>query len=361
MNVVEITRTDDLMGLAPVWNQALASSGSDNVHSTFEWLSTWWKHFGEDKQLLVILVKEDDRLLGIAPLMIESVPRIKKLLPHRTIRFLGEGPSDYADFIINGDKAQVIGLILDHLRKRANRWDEIDLVEIREDSPNTESLVGEAAKRGFNPQIISGVNCCYLPLNQDWETYFSSLDKRHKTAINRVIRKAGREEGGIEFVRKHPPEDLDYLMDKIVEIHRQRSQVKERASLFETKEAFVREAVSSFAERGWTDLSTLEIGGKVAAYSLGFDYQNVVYIWNVAFDPTYKSFAPGLLTFRFLIENCMNNGHQEFDFMRGEEPYKEEWTKLTRRNYRITMTNPAFRSRILKGLLRLGEMGSVIE
>lgn len=356
MNVVEITKTDDLMRLVPVWNKALQSSGSGNVHSTFEWLSTWWKHFGQDKKLLVILVKESDRVVGIAPLMIESIPRIRGLMPHRTIRFLGEGPSDYADFIINGDRGQVIGLILDHLQKISNRWDEIDLAEIREDSPNVATLMDEALERNLKPQIIPGVNSCYLPLDQDWGTYFSSLGKRHKAAINRTIRKATREKGDLEFVRKHPSEDLDYLMNKIGEIHRQRSQVKGRNSLFETKEAFVREIVSSFAEQGQTDLSILKIGGKVAAYSLGFDYQKVVYIWNVAFDPAYKSFAPGLLTFRFLIEDCMNNGYQEFDFMRGEEPYKEEWTKLTRRNYRITMTNPAFRSRVLRGLLRLGEL-----
>lgn len=356
MKVVEVTRTDDLIDLAPVWNKALASAGSDNIHSTFEWLSAWWKYFGEDKQLLVILIKEDDRLLGIAPLMIESVPRIKGLLPHRTIRFLGEGPSDYADFIINEDRDQVIALILDHIQKRSNQWDEIDLAEIREDSPNTDILKREAAKRGFHPKTIHGVNCCYLPLNQDWESYFSSLGKRHKTNINRVIRKAEREAGGIEFTRKHPPEDLNSLLDKIVEIHRQRSQVKGRASFFETREAFVREVVSSFAEQGQTDLLTLQIGGKVAAYILAFDYHNVVYVWNVAFDPDYTPFAPGVLAFRFLIEDCMKNGYKEFDFMRGEEPYKEEWTKLTRRNYRITMTNPAFRSRALKTLLRLGEL-----
>ena len=65
-----ISESEDFESLSEVWDGLLRNSGDNNpIYLTHEWLSTWWKHFGEGKKLNVLLVEEEGQPIGIVPLM----------------------------------------------------------------------------------------------------------------------------------------------------------------------------------------------------------------------------------------------------------------------------------------------------
>src|SRR5450756_2678880 len=88
--------------LEPFWNRIVVQSAANTCHSTFEWLFTWWQHFGTDRRLLLLVVYEHDIPVGLAPLYAGN-----GTTEPRDLHFLGQGLSDYADFIIPLDRPDV--------------------------------------------------------------------------------------------------------------------------------------------------------------------------------------------------------------------------------------------------------------
>src|SRR5262245_32961357 len=97
LRVDKITNMEGLAGLRPVWNSLLAESASRTITLTWEWVTTWWEVFHEGRELRVLVVRENDEVLGIAPLL-RRVTRYEGLLHCRRLEFLGSG-EDEADEI----------------------------------------------------------------------------------------------------------------------------------------------------------------------------------------------------------------------------------------------------------------------
>ena len=63
--------TSDLASLRGPWTELAGQS--DNVFATYEWLSTWWRHFGRNRPLLLTTVRDDrGELIAILPLYLAT-------------------------------------------------------------------------------------------------------------------------------------------------------------------------------------------------------------------------------------------------------------------------------------------------
>jgi hypothetical protein len=70
LSVQILTEEFQLDQLENVWNKLLERSGSNTIFLTFEWISTWWKNFGAHHRLFIALVRKENEVIGIFPLMI---------------------------------------------------------------------------------------------------------------------------------------------------------------------------------------------------------------------------------------------------------------------------------------------------
>src|SRR5712692_8540819 len=100
---MEIQRIEDVEAfrrLRTEWNDLLAASDADCVFLTWEWLFTWWKHFGAGLRLAILAVRDRGELVGIAPLA------LRRRLGFPVLEFLGSGlvGSDYVDVIVRRDR-----------------------------------------------------------------------------------------------------------------------------------------------------------------------------------------------------------------------------------------------------------------
>jgi CelD/BcsL family acetyltransferase involved in cellulose biosynthesis len=103
MRITEVNNLNDFASLQDAWNDLLQRS-SHTVFSTYEWLFTWWRHFGNNRHLIILLAEEDNKLIGVAPLMysIHSVFGLRQ----GKIEFVGTGPVTNAAFIME-DRALI--------------------------------------------------------------------------------------------------------------------------------------------------------------------------------------------------------------------------------------------------------------
>ena len=92
MRVIEVNKYSDFLALEEKWQDVLEKCNYYTVFSTWEWLSIWWKHFGKGKRLVLLLAEENDKIVGIAPLMY-SVHKMFGLRMGK-IEFIGTPDSD---------------------------------------------------------------------------------------------------------------------------------------------------------------------------------------------------------------------------------------------------------------------------
>ena len=97
-----------------------------------------------------------------------------------------------------------------------------------------------------------------------------------------------------------------------------------------------------FAQQGRLDLITLELDGRILAFSLGVTHGNR-FTWLItAHDPEYAKYFPGELILVYLLESVFERGDiEEFDFTRGEESYKYKWADSERYNMRLLAARPS--------------------
>jgi CelD/BcsL family acetyltransferase involved in cellulose biosynthesis len=113
-----ITEESEFLALEHIWNPLLQRSGADSIFLTFEWLSTWWRHFGQGNQLFVMVIKNQGLIVGLIPLM------ITKRQGFRQLTMIGGITSDFKDFIIADyeDRKSVIEAILNAIITKKS-WD----------------------------------------------------------------------------------------------------------------------------------------------------------------------------------------------------------------------------------------------
>src|SRR5450756_1123460 len=180
--------------LEPFWNQLVAGSIANTCHSTFEWLFTWWKYFGADRRLLLIATYEDSVPVGLAPLYVDA-----SAAGFRNLHFIGQGLSDYADFITPPDRPDVTEALVSALLDLRSSWDGLDLEEVPAPSPN-KALLDRAIEAGSVSAVWqTTVQCPYLPIEGGWEAFYATMGKgfRHEVR-NKLNRWNSRSSGRIE-------------------------------------------------------------------------------------------------------------------------------------------------------------------
>jgi len=316
--------------MANDWNQLTENGGEGGVHSTFTWLYTWWETYlkhpepFEHTYELFVLIMESKNAMGIAPLMRE------KNTYNNTVCFLGEGVSDYADFLVEGERESFFAELIIYLRKRFSNC-YIRLQQFPQESPNYAALCSVLKQFNIEYQDREIEICPYISINGKWERYYSGVSKEHRYDIRRQEKLLSRD-GKLQYIRvKMVPQEL---LQKFVLVNQERQHSLDRPSLFDNpfKRDFVSTVTEKFNNEGIMEAAYLALDSKIIAYAYGFGYRNNYYYWNVSFLSEFRKRSPGKILVKKLLEDLYKDKYNEFDFVRGDEQYKFIWARQQRSN-----------------------------
>jgi CelD/BcsL family acetyltransferase involved in cellulose biosynthesis len=326
-----INSLQDFYSLKNLWSELLIESGSKNVHLQFEWMYNWYITFGKNSELLILLVKEDDKIIGIAPL-VRNKKKIKKIFNIKQIVFLGNGILDWGDFIIAESKEEVLKLFLQKIDFYNSG--EVVLHNIQDDSPNLSSIQDIIKQKRFILKKHS--KCFYIDsLNQSWDDFY-------KTTSFKFVRKDMRRIYNHinEFswnVTETEFESVDEDMKKMERLYNLSQIRKGRYSHFTNASYinFLKNIINEFKLKDEVRVFYLNLEGKPIAYYLCFIYKNAIYFYNTGFDSTYDKLSPAKILMNEIIKKSFEQGYSEINFMRGASEYKTKWTETFRTNYQI--------------------------
>ena len=329
MKIVEINNYNDFLALKDKWNATLKRC-DHTIYSTWEWLTIWWKHFGSDKRLVLLIAEDAGKILGIAPLMY-SVHKMFGLRMGK-IEFVGTPHSDYNDFILIDKEEDCIKLFINYLNNIPEKWSCIDLADIPENSKSLPTL----GKMSKNIKLIH--KCPYASLPKSCEIFFNNLKRKHRKNLSRNLRRIsnGFKVDFVDYSEIQPCEGMNMLFD----LHQKRWTSRGFTGAFADQRFrnFHVEIARSFSQKGQLGLFVLKLSDKPAAVLYGFKYMSKYYAYLTGFNPKYFAYSPGNLLFLHAINNCIKEGLDEFDFLRGAESYKDRWNTISRWNRQVILT-----------------------
>lgn len=293
------------------WEELVRSGSFVTPFQAPEWVMTWWKYFNQGKSPYIFTVREGNDLIGMMPMYETNFPL-------RSLKSMGRGYSDYLHPLVrSGYERSFSALLSEHLCGLRD-VDLVDLQHIRE----THSLLELMS----DAKVIDQDGCYVLDLPSNFEEYVGSLSKSLRYDVRSKARMLAKSEDAVIHTVSDPSE-VDQGLEALFVLHSRRWRKRGLPGSFATKRvrSFHKEYARLALSKGRLRLSTLTFGGEpigaIYAMCVGKRY----FFYQSGFDPDQKSLSPGTVLISHTIKCAIEEGAEEFDFMRGAEAYKARW------------------------------------
>lgn len=316
---------------AAAWNALVARNETNSIFQTYEWFDAWWQTFGAAHRLFFLLLRDNDQVIGFAPLMLR-----RRLFVGARLEFVGTGNADYQDVVVLPDyKAAAMVAICDFLHAHATRWRSAWLCNIPSQSSTLIHLRRIAAARELYLVDEAVLRCPSLQLQSEQHEAERLLKKYSmKRPLNWFAAR-----GEVQFRHLSSPAEIQNQLPVFFDQHARRYHAAGRASLFESanQRAFYVALAAALHSAGWLLFSVVEFNGQPIAFHFGFDYFGSITWYKPSFEVRYAEHSPGLLLTRKLIEDGMARSRREVDFTIGDEPFKDRFANMSRFNETLRM------------------------
>ena len=234
-------------------------------------------------------------------------------------------------------------------------WQVIVLSNLAPEAPNARRLCAALVDRGHTIHREPLWTCPYLDLVDDWERYLGGLTKSRRQALRYMDR---------SLRRRHAVTITDYNGDRVeegwrllVHLHEKRWTNSGALSDPAIQRLHLRFA-TELSKRSELWLTTLDLDGVPAAAWYGFTSGDTVYFYQCGRDPRWEKESVGQVLIAAMIRRAMERGFKRFDFLRGNDAYKQHWTTAARTTEQITIFRRGWRGLGLRGLEVLADLRS---
>jgi CelD/BcsL family acetyltransferase involved in cellulose biosynthesis len=369
MTIEVITRWDDLIDHRHAWLDLLARSSANEPMLSPQWLETWWQFFGEGRSLRTVLMYQDGRLIGMAPLLARRV-WYRGALPVRRLELLATGEpeadeiySEYLNLISErGQEGRVARVFVAALREgKLGPWDELSLDMLDVLSPMTRALLHELRRSRMLDRVTAHKPCLYIPLPATWEAYLGQMSSSRRYFIKRTL-KAFEQWAGEDLVLKRAstPAELDQGFDVLVELHGKRWQSTGGLGVFSSEpfSRFHRAAMGKLLASGNLDLIWLCKGDRPLAAVYNIIWDNKVYFYQSGRCTDVPSkVRPGIAIHIYAIQDAIERGRTKYDFLAGATRYKQQLALAQTRLIQIRAVRPGSLAAAVRSV---GERGTAL-
>lgn len=325
MYTVELLDIDHFRNSQSEWNELVLKMKRPCVFCTWEWIFTWWKHFGNVYELIILFIRKDSKLIAIFPLTARNMQIDNFKLPMRVIAFCGsnELSPDHLDIICaENEPPELFEAIYRFFLRTYTMWDVIYLPNVLEDSMVMKFRNESDRRFDIERESVSP----YISLVGSFDDYMRTFSKKHRH--NRIrLRDRLYEKFNVKFcmLSNTAIEDLRENLKDLFRLHQARKETTSTQSSFaiEAVENFHNDLAKKFQNSGWLRLASLRENGRAIAIGYSFAFGNVFNYYQTGFDPEWEKHSIGSTLILELIENAFKEGFFEFDFLRG---------RITKRN-----------------------------
>lgn len=342
----------ELRGLRPAWDELYERSNSRNPYAAPAWIETWLRHFTASRDVEVLAVSRDDRLVGVAPCYVRRIGRWM-----RTVQFAGTGGRHDALTELPGvlsepeESRSVLRAVVQHWCERYAEWDWLELpIAGQQGWFEPEWLSGEAAGRSVirhkttRPSVI-------LPLPEDPEALRGSLKRNVKESVRRGRNRLGRTGRPWAITAHSTPEQIGAAWPTLARLHAARAGIAgprqhPDALGVPGRPEFLAEVLPLLAAQGRAEILTLDVDGEPVAAQAVLLAPKASYLAFSGVDPQWWDVSPVTLLQLAAGERAIERGHEELNLSLGPDVAKLRWSELVVQHPDFVLCGPRRRSRL---------------
>jgi CelD/BcsL family acetyltransferase involved in cellulose biosynthesis len=315
------------------WSDLVDRDPAGTIFHRPAFLKIYWEEFGESPDHLLLAYAEEDDGTQVAAVAFERIDE--------DLRFLGGtevtdymGPVGVPDAQPEVAKA-LVGALLDR-----DDWRSADLRGLAEDEAWLRLLHDAASAAGLSVVEDDDQNgtAPFLALPPTWDEYLEGLPAKLRHEIRRKAKKLEADAGPFRIVTAGE-DTIGPLLDRFVELHRM-SEGPKGVFMVPGMEIFFRRLADAFLPDGVFRLTFIEVGGELAAGTVGFVCDGTYSLYNSAFDRTWGALAPGMVLVGEDIRIAIEDGCTAFDLLKGDYAYKYRFGAVPRRIRRLVWQRP---------------------
>lgn len=311
-----------VLELEPEWEELRRESSAESPFLSWPWIRAWVATAGRNAHLVVASARDADtgQLVGIAPFYIAATRR--KGIAVRELRFLGSGIAapDHLDLLIRNGAPPELASTLWNAVSSGSDWDIMNLDGLAADG----HLAAVVMRRDTDRPI--DLICPYLPLDGGWDFVARRFASGTRKNLERYGRKLDRDADVIERMVTSAA-DLDDTFDHLVRLHQSIRTSNGDPGVFARSdtEEFLRETARRFLDAGRLRMWRLDADGTPIAIIMCVRSGDSVAFYTTGYDTAWSKYGPGRRVMALAIRGAIDEGAAEFDFLRGDEPYKRQW------------------------------------
>lgn len=335
MYTVKIAGIDEFRDSKEKWNALASAMSYPSIFCTWEWIYTWWEHFGDKYRPLILFIYHHAELVGILPLASCGTKLKKGCLTGRVLSYCGsmELYPDHLDIISSGKHApQCLSAAFHFLATKYKRWDvcHLGLSTQRSNFMTWLEKNRDNDNFPFDLALKKADIARFISISGSFDDYITRFDKKQRYNL-RSRRKKLYDEHGFAYTPCDPLKEPRYL-DILFDLHSLRSNKKRIRSRFISPRIieFHKSLVRRIGDKGWLSFRALQNEKDVIAVSYNFFYEGRMFSYQKGLDPRWERYGPGKTILYEAIQETFLNGGTEYNLLQGDEEYKSLWAD----NYR---------------------------
>jgi CelD/BcsL family acetyltransferase involved in cellulose biosynthesis len=340
-----VTNVSGFDGLEEAWLELQESCVGASIFLTWDWQRLWWKHYGQRRELRILIARTADRIVGILPLYIDRHRKAGGLFAARKLRQIGVGgdtsPDDLGALFSPDHEHDASAAMAEYLLKVMTDWDMLDWTDLPPQCPLVPALQKHFAESNIRANCAFMAPITFGELPDDWESYRRNLSRNRRETMRRKRRKF-ESQPGAQVVTVEVADELDGAFDCLAELHRLRWTGRTETPGFTSAQyrGFHRDIMHALLPQGRLRLMKLNMGAGTIAMLYCMRYRDTFYFFQSGFDPAYAEYSPGDVLLGYAIEHAIAEGCRIFDMLKGDHDYKRHFFQQDRRNLEMRAFRP---------------------
>ena len=307
-------------GLKPDWDRLSAAMEVPSPFHSWEWVRTWWKHFGARRRMRIAVLREGENVVGIAPLYLVRYGPLLVLVPMGWPDRLTEMMEP---IVPPQDRDRVEAALMEWL--------------VREHPVGLATgLSRSVALRVSDRALESDVYYDWRPLPESWDALLDGLHRSMRGNTRyypRLLQRGGhslafRVADGVDSVRAALP--------TLYALHTARSDAPSGEKHLDrlrdsVRRSFLDEIAGLLAERGEMKIGILAVDGHDVAAQLWFEQEGTMFLHYSGYDPEWSRFSVAMIVTSEIIRLGIERGMKRVEFLRGSKQFKTRWNTNQRK------------------------------
>ena len=342
-DVVEVDNLEELASYRLLWQSLFPDAPRASFFHTYDWFATYWKHFGRQRQMRVLVIRAAGSPIGIVPL---CVGRERYHLGN--LRVLTYPLSDWGLWYgpIGANQSGSMFMATKHLLHTRRDWDMVDLRWVPAQHAADSAVSRAMWSAGWNPRKSIYQQSSILHLSgYDWNSYFSSRSKKWRHETRRQLRALQRQ-GKVSFQRHRPAGMARGDSDPRWDLYEDCLVVSKRSWQAQSKlgntlcrehvQPFLRDCHQAAAKLGMLDLTLLRVDGRPVAFQYNYCYEGTIYGLRMGYDRELSQLCAGNVLLHYSLEDSFQRADHSIELGIGDFPFKRRLRTDVEASYRFT-------------------------